>query len=240
MHRIEAVRAVAWVTATAVATAVLVAAGAAGAAATSCVPSPSPEQVVTGSPGYDGAPYLEAGDYAVIGRVTAVNRLPQPTPSPSPGGITPQYEVLVAALAYFAGPSRGRDLRFTVPDLGHFGYPFQQGRTYFIPVTDEGGLNMISLCTAVAALPDTGPTLTQETDRLIAAATAKGVPAARFNPRATTSAARGLTARSEPDGISLGPVALVAAVTLAAGGAGTLLVRPRRRGGSTPAGSGRA
>jgi hypothetical protein len=60
MHRIEAVRAVAWVTATAVATAVLVTAGAAGAAATSCVPSPSPEQVVTGSPGYDGAPYLGA------------------------------------------------------------------------------------------------------------------------------------------------------------------------------------
>lgn len=243
MRRNRAVRAAVWATVTGSVTAlvgtVLVMAGAGGAAATSCVgPRLSPEQIVTGTArGIGDVPYPPVGGYAVIGRVTAVNRLPAPTASLSPGevsrppgGSVPGHDVLVTALAYFIGPSQGRDLRFTVSS-STAGYRFEPGKAYFIPVRNDGGQGGLSICDSITVLPDTGPALEQETTRLITAATAKGVPTARVPTQVREDPGVAPTASADPtssqtDGVPW-PVGLAVATTLAA--AAALGIRRRRR-----------
>ena len=152
-----------------------VAAGAGPASATSCAQAPRPVEVVTGGTYGDGTPYLAPGDFAVVGRVTAVEPLATPTVTDSFGAR--RFTVRVVPLASFAGTAPGR-LDLTVADRGGmYGYPFQAGRTYFIPVTQDGDLPPISLCAPIALLPEVG--VDAEVAALIAAATAKGVPAGR-------------------------------------------------------------
>jgi hypothetical protein len=180
------------VTAAAVA-AVLVGAGAMGASASlpACASPPPPEAIVTGTARTPAqAPYLQAGDYAVIARVKAVNLLHEPIPVPDSSGPKnlnvrsgPEFEVRVTALAYFAGPTLGPELRFTLYTPNILGYSFERGRTYFIPVQNDGDLDIGSACSAITLLPDAGPALEQEITRLITTATAKGVPATRVTPQ---------------------------------------------------------
>lgn len=154
--------------------------GAGSASATMCAPPPRPVEVVTGGSDPDGTPYLAPGDYAVIGLVTAVELLPEPTATGPQQSWAPRYRVRMAARAYFAGPVLGERVDLGVVDLGMYGYPFQVGRSYFVPVKSGGELPPISLCEAVAQLTGGAvddPYITE----LIAAATAKGVPAGRVH-----------------------------------------------------------
>lgn len=243
MHSNRVVRAAARaMVAASVAATVLVGVGAGGSFASmpACVSPAPPEAIVTGTARTPAkAPYLQAGDYAVIARVKAVNPLPATIPVPDSSGpknlngrLGPEFEVLVTALAYFAGPTLGPELRFTIYSPNIFGYSFEPGRTYFIPVQNDGDLDIGSACSAIALLPDAGPALDQEITRLITAATAKGVAATRVGAADTTPTAT-LTAAPHQDTVSLWPALLVATCTLAAAAAvaGALLIRRRHSGG---------
>jgi uncharacterized protein (TIGR03382 family) len=172
----------------------------------------------------------------VIGRVTAVNRLPAPTPGAAATGRTrvdavgPVDEVRVTALAYFIGPDRGRDLRFTVPGSSVFAYPFEPGTTYFIPVRDDQGRDVPGVCDGITALPGAGPALERETTRLITAATAEGVPAVRVRAADTggPAAAPAPAAVAQTDGRP-GTAGISVAVMLAVAAALAVWTRRRRR-----------
>jgi len=154
-------------------------AGAGPASATSCRPPPRPIEVVTGATYGDGKPYLAPGDYAVIGRVTALELLPEPTATAQRSGWEPRYRVRMAVSAYFGGTAPGDGIELGVVDRGEmYGYPFRVGGTYFVPVKRGGELPPISLCAAVAPL--TGNDVDAYTTTLIDAAAAKGVPAGRI------------------------------------------------------------
>jgi hypothetical protein len=197
---------------------VALSAGSAAAGVPPCpVPHHSAEQIVTQAVRSDGTRYLQSGEYVVIARVEAVNDLPDPTPAlqtSSPGSTRPVAgparpylggsEVLLTALAYFVGPGRGRDLRILVPDPSLTQFIPRQGKAYFIPLRSDGSLKNDYDCSIMEMTSDTGPALEQGIDRLIAAATAKGVPAARVPTAGTTATATAAatTAASEQDGVT--------------------------------------
>lgn len=257
MRRSDAGRAVTRATVTvltvAVTTGLMMTTGAAGASATDCGRGAPVTDVLQGTVKPLEGP-LETGDYAVVGRVTAINELPEPTasprptPSPSRGKLTStrfgpdRYEVVVSALAYFAGPDLGPQLRFTTKDRGGlYSYPFQVGQVYFIPVRDDGNLGALSLCAGIHLLPVAAPELERDIPGFITLATAHGMTAAQVTgPRATSPAAAPGPATapavrpvsSEAYGVSPWPLGLIAGGTLCAA-ALTLLLRRR---GSAPDG----
>lgn len=212
-----------------------VGAGAAPASATSCVAPPRPVEVVTGGTYRDGTPYLAPGDYAVIGRVTAVEPLAAPTAT-GPFGAR-RFTVRVAPVAWFADTAPGR-LDLTLVDRGGmYGYPFQAGRTYFIPVTQDGDLPPVSLCAPIALLPEAD--VDAEVTRLVAAATAKGVPAGRVPVAPATPPAAGVPAEDGDRGgagtyalVGLSGAALAVPMALVAA---RLRSRRTRRTSTTPA-----
>ena len=116
----------------------------------------------------------------------------------------------------------GRDLRLLISDPSITQFNPRKGQTYFIPLRGDGRLERDNDCAVLVMRPGSGPGLEQDIDRLITAATAKGVPASRV-PAATTPAAA-----SRQDGVAWWPAGLIAAGTLAAAGTVVLILRRRR------------
>jgi hypothetical protein len=136
--------------------AVVTVAGAVPAAALSCASDPgaTPEAIAGGTFRFaDGSAFLDSYDFAVVGTVVAV-RTDERQGSPTYGHTEVDLEV-DGVLGVPVAPAR---MTLEAGDPGWMvGYPFERGRSYFVPVLaegPEGQVNWTFLCDPISEVGD--------------------------------------------------------------------------------------
>lgn len=223
--------------------AVLGGVGAGSAQALSCAPPPTPEQIVSGQPREPGGtePYVKPGGYAVVARVAAIEPWTGPTPRGHAHG-GPLQAIRLEPLATFFRTAR-EPVTVINRGVGMWGYGFEVGSVYFVPVPPKPEAQPVGQCGAIEYIE---PVAVQGTiATLLSTARVHGVPAAQVRLKSSLPASPPATSPAGPvAGSALSPApgsdsakdTNRAPVVVAAGGAvalllagGALLAARRRR-----------